>query len=180
MSATPAPPVGGLDERPGKIDAVPVRHPGRWVVIAIITVLVAMFVHMLLTNPAFNWSFVFEAMIQSPVLRGLVAGTLSAVVVAFLSKDAFGSASLGVLGLSGQGASFVAASTAFVVDIVLSVVVSLATQPKPSSELKGLVYSETPREDLVDPEEATMPWFQRTLPLAGIALVLVIILNVSF
>jgi solute:Na+ symporter, SSS family len=111
---------------------------------------------------------------------GLVAGTLSAVVVAFLSKDAFGSASLGVLGLSGQGASFVAASTAFVVDIVLSVIVSLATQPKPASELKGLVYSETPREDLVDPEEAAMPWFQRTLPLAGIALVLVIILNVSF
>jgi solute:Na+ symporter, SSS family len=111
---------------------------------------------------------------------GLVAGTLSAVVVAFLSKDAFGSASLGVLGLSGQGASFVAASTAFVVDIVLSVIVSLATQPKPASELKGLVYSETPREDLVDPEEAAMPWFQRTLPLAGIALVLVIILTVSF
>jgi SSS family solute:Na+ symporter len=111
---------------------------------------------------------------------GLVAGTLSAVVVAFLSKDAFGSASLGVLGLSGQGASFVAASTAFVVDIVLSIVVSVATQPKPASELKGLVYSETPREDLVDPEEASHPWYQRTLPLAGIALVLVIILNVSF
>ena len=111
---------------------------------------------------------------------GLSAGTLSAVAVAFLSKDAFGSASLGVIPLSGQGASFVAASTAFVVDIVLSVLVSMATRPKPVSELKGLVYSETPREDLVDPEEASQPWFQRTLPLAGIALVLVIILNVSF
>jgi SSS family solute:Na+ symporter len=111
---------------------------------------------------------------------GLVAGTLSAVVVAFLSEDAFGSASIGVIGLSGQGASFVAASTAFVVDIVLSVVVSLATQPKPLAELRGLVYSETPKEDLVDPDEAALPWFQRTLPLAGIALVLVIILNVSF
>jgi SSS family solute:Na+ symporter len=111
---------------------------------------------------------------------GLVAGTLSAVVVAFLSEDAFGEASLGVIGLSGQGASFVAASTAFVVDIVLSVVVSLATQPKPASELRGLVYSETPREDLVDPEEASHPWYQRTLPLAGIALALVLVLNVSF
>ncbi|HET8768410.1 MAG TPA: Na+/galactose cotransporter, partial [Pedococcus sp.] len=111
---------------------------------------------------------------------GLSAGTLSAVAVAFLSEDAFGSASLGVIPLSGQGASFVAASTAFVVDIVLSVLVSMATTPKPVSELKGLVYSETPREDLVDPEEASQPWFQRTLPLAGIALVLVIILNVSF
>ena len=111
---------------------------------------------------------------------GLSAGTLSAVAVAFLSKDAFGSASLGVIPLSGQGASFVAASTAFVVDIVLSVVVSMVTQPKPVSELKGLVYSETPREDLVDPDEASQPWYQRTMPLAGIALVLVIILNVAF
>jgi solute:Na+ symporter, SSS family len=111
---------------------------------------------------------------------GLVAGTLSAVAVAFMSEDAFGSASTGVLPLSGQGAAFVAASTAFVVDIVLSIVVSLATAPKPVSELRGLVYSETPREDLVDPEEHALPWFQRTLPLAGIALVLVIILNVAF
>ena len=39
---------------------------------------------------------------------------------------------------------------------------------------------ETPKEDLVDPEEASHPWYQRTLPLAGIAFVLVIILNVSF
>ncbi|MFC8503378.1 sodium:solute symporter family protein [Pedococcus sp. NPDC057267] len=111
---------------------------------------------------------------------GLVSGTLSAILVAFLSKDAFGSASVGVIPLSGQGASFVAASTAFVVDVVLSVLVSMATTPKPVSELKGLVYSETPREDLVDPEEASEPWYRRTLPLAGIALVLVIILNVSF
>ena len=73
-----------------------------------------------------------------------------------------------------------AASTAFVVDIVLSVVVSLVTQPKPVSELKGLVYSETPKEDLVDPEEATLPWYQRTMPLAGIALVMVLVLNFAF
>ncbi|MEO6413988.1 MAG: sodium:solute symporter family protein [Pedococcus sp.] len=111
---------------------------------------------------------------------GLVCGTLSAVTVAFLSEDAFGSASLGVIGLAGQGASFVAASAAFVVDIIVSVLVTMVTQPKPASELKGLVYSETPREDLVDPEEATLPWFQRTMPLAGIALVMVLILNFAF
>jgi len=111
---------------------------------------------------------------------GLSAGTLSAVLVAFLSEDAFGSASLGVIPLSGQGAAFVAASAAFTVDIVLSVVVSLVTEPKTSSELRGLVYSETPREDLVDPEERKLPWFRRTLPLAGISLGLVIILNFLF
>jgi SSS family solute:Na+ symporter len=111
---------------------------------------------------------------------GLVAGTLSAVLVAFLSEDAFGSASLGVLPLEGQGASFVAAGAAFVVDIVLSVVVSLAGTPKPASELKGLVWSQTPREDLVDPREADYPWYRRTLPLAGLALAMVVVLNVIF
>ncbi|MCU1536110.1 MAG: sodium solute transporter superfamily [Humibacillus sp.] len=108
---------------------------------------------------------------------GLSAGTLSAVLVAFLSKDAFGAASLGVIPLGGQGAAFVAASAAFVVDIVLSIVVSLVTAPKPVSELRGLVYSETPREDLVDPDEAALPWYRRTLPLAGVALLMVIALN---
>ena len=111
---------------------------------------------------------------------GLVAGTASAVVVAFLSEDAFGSLSTGVLPISGQGAAFLSASAAFVVDIVLSIVVSLATAPKPVEELRGLVYSETPREDLVDPDEASHPWYQRTIPLAGVAVVLVVILNVIF
>jgi len=111
---------------------------------------------------------------------GLVAGTLSAVAVAFLTEDAFGSWSTGVIPLAGQGAAFLAASVAFVVDVVLSVAVSLVTRPKPVAELRGLVYSETPREDLVDPAESRMPWYQRTLPLAGIALVMVVVLNAIF
>ncbi len=111
---------------------------------------------------------------------GLVAGTLSAIVIAFLTEDAFGSWSTGAIGLGGQGAAFLAASVAFVVDVVLSVAVSMVTRPKPVEELKGLVYSETPREDLVDPDEAAMPWYRRTLPLAGIALAMVVVLNVIF
>ena len=111
---------------------------------------------------------------------GLVAGTLSAVLVAFLTEDAFGSWSTGVIPLAGQGAAFLAASTAFVVDIVLSVVVSLATKPKPVEELRGLVYSETPKEERTDPNEAGYPWYRRTLPLAGVALAMVIVLNVIF
>ncbi len=69
---------------------------------------------------------------------GLVSGTAAAVAVAFLSEDAFGSASTGVLHLSGQGASFVAAGAAFVVDIAVSYVVTLMTQPRAESELRGL------------------------------------------
>ncbi len=111
---------------------------------------------------------------------GLVSGTLSAVAVAFLSEDAFGSLSTGTIPVAGQGAAFLAASVAFVVDISLSVVVSLVTKPKPASELKGLVYSETPKEDLVDAREADYPWYRRTLPLAGVALVMVIALNAAF
>ncbi|MGL5816513.1 MAG: sodium:solute symporter family protein [Phycicoccus sp.] len=109
---------------------------------------------------------------------GLVAGTLSALTVALLSEDAFGSASLGVIPLGGQGAAFVAAATAFVVDIVLSVLVSLVTTPKPREELAGLVYSETPKEQRTDPDERRAPWFRRTVPLAGVALAMVVVLNI--
>ncbi|MCW2821586.1 MAG: putative transporter permease protein [Marmoricola sp.] len=81
-ASTPAP--DGEHGRPAMIDAVPVRHPGRWAAIVVIAVLAAMFVNLLLTNPAFNWSFVFEAMVQSPVLRGLVMGTLVGTAGAML------------------------------------------------------------------------------------------------
>jgi solute:Na+ symporter, SSS family len=111
---------------------------------------------------------------------GLVSGTLSAILVAFLTEDAFGSWSTGVIPLAGQGAAFLAASVAFVVDIALSIAVSLVTEPKPASELTGLVYSETPKEQRTDPNEASYPWYRRTVPLACVALVMVIILNVLF
>jgi SSS family solute:Na+ symporter len=111
---------------------------------------------------------------------GLVAGTLSAVLTAIATKGTLGSLSQGWIDLEGQGAAFLAASVAFVVDVVLSIVVSLVTRPKPVEELKGLVYSETPREDLVDADEASYPWYRRTIPLAVIALVMVVILNALF
>ncbi|MEX5717628.1 sodium:solute symporter family protein [Geodermatophilus maliterrae] len=111
---------------------------------------------------------------------GLVSGTLAAVAVAFLSEDAFGTASLGVLPLGGQGASFVAASAAFLVDIVVSVAVSQVTAPKPVAQLAGLVYSETPKEQRTDPDAHRLPWYQSPTKLAGIALVMVIVLNVIF
>jgi SSS family solute:Na+ symporter len=69
---------------------------------------------------------------------GLVSGTLSAVFVFILGE-------VGVLNLPGQGVPFIAASAAFVVDIIVSVAVTMVTTPKPVAELVGLVYSETPR-----------------------------------
>jgi polar amino acid transport system permease protein len=70
------------EERPGIIDAVPVRHPGRYVAIAVIAVLLLMFVHMVIFNPAFNWPFVFQAMNQNVVISGFIKGTLLCTVLA--------------------------------------------------------------------------------------------------
>ncbi|HEY5246867.1 MAG TPA: ABC transporter permease subunit, partial [Dermatophilaceae bacterium] len=69
-------------DRPGLIEARPVRHPWRWVAIAIIAVLISMLLNLIFTNPAFEWSFVFKAMVQTPVLRGLYVGTLLVTVLA--------------------------------------------------------------------------------------------------
>jgi len=109
---------------------------------------------------------------------GLVAGTVGAVIVGIASQDALGGLSQGWVGLSGQGASFVCAGAAFVVDIIVSVIVTGFTVPKPDSELRGLVKSLTPKEDHA--EEAVAHWWLSPVKLAGVSLVLVIILNAVF
>ncbi len=111
---------------------------------------------------------------------GLVSGTLAAIVVAILGTGVLGSLSLGVLSLSGQGASFAAAGAAFVVDIVVSIAVTMVTKPRKESELRGLVYSLTPKEDFHDADEGVLAWYQQPIKLAGIGAVLVIILNIVF
>jgi polar amino acid transport system permease protein len=70
--------------RPEPIKAVPVRHPGRWVAIAILAILAAMFVHVLVTNKAFQWSFMRQSMFQDPVVRGMLRGTLLMTVLAMV------------------------------------------------------------------------------------------------
>jgi polar amino acid transport system permease protein len=60
------------DARPAEpLKAVPVRHPGRWVAVAVIVVLVAMLVHSFLTNENFQWDVVGQYLFSAPVLRGL-------------------------------------------------------------------------------------------------------------
>jgi solute:Na+ symporter, SSS family len=112
---------------------------------------------------------------------GLVSGTLAAVVVAILSVDALGNVSTGTISvLTGQGASFAAAGAAFVVDVIVTVAVTMVTRPREESELRGLVYSLTPKSDFHDEHEGVLAWYQQPTKLAGIGLVLVIILNVIF
>jgi SSS family solute:Na+ symporter len=105
---------------------------------------------------------------------GLVSGTASAILVFILTES-------GVWNLPGQGGAFVGAGAAFVVDIVVSVAVTMVTQPKPASELAGLVYSLTPKKDRqreVTGDDAG--WYRNPAVLAGIVLVITIALNFIF
>ena len=104
---------------------------------------------------------------------GLVSGTVAAVAVWVINL-------VGVINLPGQGAAFVAAGAAFVVDIAVSVLVSMATSAKPVAELAGLVYSQTPKQQRTDPAASRLPWYQSPTKLAGISLVLVVALNLIF
>ncbi|GHF15540.1 solute:Na+ symporter, SSS family protein [Amycolatopsis deserti] len=105
---------------------------------------------------------------------GLLSGTASAIVVFLLAET-------GVWDLPGQGASFIGAGAAFVVDIVVSVAVSAVTRPREASELTGLVYSLTPkasRQHSTTGEDAG--WYRNPGLLAGIVLLITIALNIAF
>lgn len=104
---------------------------------------------------------------------GLVSGTLTALTLNILHW-------VGLLNLPGQGLAFVAAGAAFTMDIVVTVLVSLATEPKPEPELKGFVYSLTPKEQRTDPRAGELAWFRRPVPLAICSAILVILLNSIF
>ena len=106
---------------------------------------------------------------------GLVSGTAAAIVFWALSLGADP-----VVSLPGQCVAFLAASIAFVTDIVVSLVVSTFTTPKPDAELVGFVHSVTPKEQLVDAHETTLPWYRRTVPLGILCLAMVIALNLIF
>lgn len=64
---------------------------------------------------------------------------------------------------------------AWAVCFVVTIVVSFFTQPKPETELKGLVYSLTPKAEVVE-----TVWYKRPLLLAGLALLILIVFNIIF
>ncbi|MGW4208472.1 sodium:solute symporter family protein [Lentzea sp. NPDC004789] len=109
---------------------------------------------------------------------GLLAGTFTAMFIYAISEPSFG---IKWLELPGQGASFLGAGLAFVVDVVVSVAVSLVTRPKPDNELVGLVYSLTPKEDRshsTTGEDAG--WYRSPALLGGGVLALTTVLYIIF
>ena len=102
---------------------------------------------------------------------GLVAGTFGAAVAHF--AHAWEIVDLG----SAQAAAFWGAIAAFLADAIVSVIVSLVTQPKPEDELQGLVYG---RANISEEDRRPRPFWQRPGPLAIGALSLTVILNIVF
>ena len=79
------------DRVPHRVDAVPVRHPWRWVSAVVVLVLAAMAVNALITNPHFAWPTVRQYLFSDPILRGVgwtiwltVASMVIAAVLALL------------------------------------------------------------------------------------------------
>jgi polar amino acid transport system permease protein len=95
--------------RPREIEAVPLRHPGRWLAAAIIALLVAMLVHSLVFNPVWQMSVVRDYLFDSSIVRG-VGETLELTVFAMVI-GVFGGILLAVMRLSANpvvsGASWV-------------------------------------------------------------------------
>jgi polar amino acid transport system permease protein len=75
--------------QPEAITAVPVRHPGRWVATVVLAIVAAMFIHMLVTNDAFQWRFMLDNMFRPPVIEG-VRTSLTLTVLAMIIGVALG------------------------------------------------------------------------------------------
>src|SRR5215471_4210626 len=87
--AGPEVPEVPLAARPADIKAVPVRHPGRWVASVVIAVLVAMFVHGLVTEQGYGWAVVGQYFFSRRVLDGLRL-TIELTVVSMIIGIALG------------------------------------------------------------------------------------------
>ncbi|HEX4205337.1 MAG TPA: sodium:solute symporter family protein [Ktedonobacteraceae bacterium] len=101
---------------------------------------------------------------------GLAVGTVISLGL-WLGEQMFHLFSLG----SSEGSSMWRALIAFVVCLVVTVVVSFISKPKPDTELKGLVYSLTPKRAVVE-----TVWYKKPWVLAAAALVIFAALNIIF
>jgi SSS family solute:Na+ symporter len=113
---------------------------------------------------------------------GLLSGTAAAAIHHGISLAA--GATPGVKGgyfgahiiyRSELGQTFWTAIAAWVTCFVVTILVSLATRPRPDEELRGLVYSLTPRLS-----EGDVVWYERPTVLGAIVLAIALLLNIIF
>jgi polar amino acid transport system permease protein len=99
VTTTSREPRAGTGEAPEDIKAVPVRHPGRWVAVVVIGVLVAMLVNSVVSNTAFHWDtvgkYLFDRRLSAAALvtlqltvLAMFFGVLLGVVLAVMRLSA--------------------------------------------------------------------------------------------
>jgi SSS family solute:Na+ symporter len=103
---------------------------------------------------------------------GIVAGTFGAFMTHQLTSS--GTIDAG----SDLSADFWGAIVAFGLDAVVTVAVSLVTQPKPVEQLDGLVWGMAAEAPELTKEERV--WWRNPKVLGAIAIALVVILNIIF
>jgi SSS family solute:Na+ symporter len=108
---------------------------------------------------------------------GLLAGTVSSIAMwAWVKVDP---SALRYVALSpyarDMAENMYRALWSWILCVIVTVVVSLLTAPKPASELKGLVYGETEI-----PSEGELPFYHRPVFWAGAVAVVFILLNILF
>jgi SSS family solute:Na+ symporter len=113
---------------------------------------------------------------------GLLSGTIAAAIHHGITLPAGAHPGIkgGFLGLihtypSELAQTFWTAIIAWTTCFVVTILISLATRPRPAEELRGLVYSLTPRST-----DRGLPWARRPWVLAGVVLALTIALNFVF
>jgi polar amino acid transport system permease protein len=88
-------PAGGVH---GAIEAVPVRHPGRWVAAVVVAVIAVLLIRSVATNPRFEWDVVGDYLFDARIWRGIVT-TLELTVIA-MAIGVIGGVLLAVMRLS--------------------------------------------------------------------------------
>ncbi len=76
-------------ERPDDIQAVPVRHPWRWVAAVIVVIIAASLIRSAINDPAFHWNVFRQYLFDPRIMRGAVK-TIWLTVVAMVIGIALG------------------------------------------------------------------------------------------
>jgi polar amino acid transport system permease protein len=73
----------GKAKPPGEIQAVPVRHPLRWIAAAVVAAIAVSIAHSVITNPRFEWDVVGDYLFDHRILHGIQV-TLELTVIAMV------------------------------------------------------------------------------------------------